>query len=81
MSGRPDRRGGPRAPDRRRLLGVVPSASPASCYLVEHAGARVVLDLGNEALGPLAAHADLRSLDAVLLSHLHADHCLDLSPT
>ncbi len=54
-------------------------ASPASCYLVEHAGARVVLDLGNGALGPLAAHADLRSLDAVLLSHLHADHCLDLT--
>lgn len=53
--------------------------SPASCYLVEHDGARIVLDLGNGALGPLAAHADLRALDAVLLSHLHADHCLDLT--
>jgi ribonuclease BN (tRNA processing enzyme) len=54
-------------------------ASAASCYLVEHEGSRIVLDLGNGALGPLAAAADLRALDAVLLSHLHADHCLDLT--
>jgi ribonuclease BN (tRNA processing enzyme) len=37
-----------------------------------------VLDLGNGALGPLQQHADPTHLDAVLLSHLHADHCLDL---
>jgi ribonuclease BN (tRNA processing enzyme) len=53
--------------------------SPASCYLVQHEGTSVVLDLGNGSLGPLAAHADLRALDAILLSHLHADHCLDLT--
>lgn len=59
-------------------------ASPASCYLVEaddDAGRtwRVVLDLGSGALGPLQRHVPaLRDLDAVLLSHLHADHCLDL---
>lgn len=56
--------------------------SPASCYLVqaEH-GARtwnLVLDLGNGALGALQRHLDLRDIDAVVLSHLHADHCLDL---
>jgi ribonuclease BN (tRNA processing enzyme) len=56
---------------------------PASCYLLtaEHAGRSwaVVMDLGNGALGPLQRHADPMSLDAVLLSHLHPDHCLDLT--
>lgn len=61
--------------------------SAASCYLVEADGPdgaqgrrtwRVALDLGNGALGPLQAHVDPMTLDAVLLSHLHADHCLDL---
>ena len=57
--------------------------SPASCYLVEaddQAGRpwRLLLDLGNGALGPLQRHLDLREIDAVLLSHLHPDHCLDL---
>ncbi len=53
--------------------------SAASCYLVEHEGTSIVLDLGPGSLGPLAAATDLRALDAVLLSHLHADHCLDLA--
>lgn len=60
--------------------GSFPNAeSAASCYLVEHEGTRVLLDLGNGALGPLARFADPRAVDAVLLSHLHADHCLDLT--
>ena len=60
--------------------GSVPGpASPASCYLVEaddDGGRtwRVVLDLGNGALGPLQRHLDPTTLDAVLLSHLHHDH-------
>ncbi|MGI8577929.1 MAG: MBL fold metallo-hydrolase [Nocardioidaceae bacterium] len=56
--------------------------SPASCYLLEapHVGAtfRLVLDLGSGSLGELQKYVDLQSLDAVVLSHLHADHCLDL---
>lgn len=56
--------------------------SPASCYLVEvpYDGRtfRVVLDLGNGALGALQRHTDILAVDAVVLSHLHADHCLDL---
>ncbi len=51
--------------------------SAASCYLVEHEGFRLVLDLGNGSLGQLARYTDVRTLDAVLLSHLHSDHCLD----
>jgi len=54
--------------------------SPASSYLVEHDGYRVLLDLGNGAFGPLQGHADPASIDAVFLSHLHADHCLDVAP-
>ena len=55
-------------------------ASPASCYLVEHDGFRVLLDLGNGSFGALQALADPDTVDAVYLSHLHADHCLDVAP-
>jgi ribonuclease BN (tRNA processing enzyme) len=58
--------------------------SPASCYLLEAPDGsggttRVVLDLGNGSIGPLQSRLDPRTLDAVLLSHLHADHCLDVT--
>ena len=56
--------------------------SPASCYLIqaEHGGRswNLILDLGSGALGALQRHLDLKDIDAVVLSHLHADHCLDL---
>lgn len=52
--------------------------SPCSGYLVEHDGFRLVLDLGAGALGALQRHVDLLEVDAVYLSHLHADHCIDL---
>ena len=53
--------------------------SPASCYLLEAEGFRLVIDMGNGALGVLQRYAELFSVDAVCLSHLHADHCIDLS--
>jgi ribonuclease BN (tRNA processing enzyme) len=53
-------------------------ASPASCYLVEAEGFRLLLDFGSGALGALARQAGLAGIDAVCISHLHADHCLDL---
>lgn len=56
--------------------------SPASCYLVEapqDGGTfRLLLDLGSGALGSLQRHTDIASIGAIALSHLHADHCLDL---
>jgi ribonuclease BN (tRNA processing enzyme) len=54
--------------------------SAASCYLVEHDGFRLLLDLGNGAFGALQTVTDPGSIDAVFLSHLHADHCLDIAP-
>ena len=57
--------------------------SPASCYLLEADDVegrtwRVLLDLGSGALGPLQRYTPLAGLDAVLLSHLHPDHFLDV---
>ncbi|HST65167.1 MAG TPA: MBL fold metallo-hydrolase [Mycobacteriales bacterium] len=60
--------------------GSVPGPdSAASAYLVEHEGFRLLLDLGSGAFGALQQHVDPATLDAVVLSHLHADHCLDLT--
>lgn len=57
--------------------------SPASCYLVsaEHGGRthRLVIDMGNGSLGALQRHIDLADIDAVVISHLHPDHCIDLT--
>jgi ribonuclease BN (tRNA processing enzyme) len=52
--------------------------SPASCYLVEAGGFALLLDLGSGALGALQNHIGLYDIDAILFTHLHADHCLDL---
>lgn len=39
---------------------------------------RLVLDLGPGTLIELRKHADFRTLDGVILSHLHTDHILDI---
>lgn len=57
-------------------------ASPASCYLLTaHDGVRpwrVLIDLGSGALGAAQKYMDLEDIDAIFLSHLHPDHCMDL---
>jgi ribonuclease BN (tRNA processing enzyme) len=59
--------------------GTFPNAESAcSAYLVEHDGFQLLLDMGNGSLGALQRYADLLTPDAVFLSHLHADHCVDL---
>jgi ribonuclease BN (tRNA processing enzyme) len=52
--------------------------SPASCYLIDTGDFRLVLDLGNGAVGALQQYAGLAEIDAICLSHLHADHCIDM---
>lgn len=56
--------------------------SPASCYLLTaHDGTRpwrVLLDLGSGSLGVLQRYMDLKDIDAIFISHLHPDHCMDL---
>ncbi len=60
--------------------GSFPSAeSAASCYLVEHDGYRLVLDMGQGSLGALQRYTALDAIDAIALSHLHPDHCIDLT--
>ncbi|NSC21917.1 MBL fold metallo-hydrolase [Streptomyces albus subsp. chlorinus] len=59
--------------------GSFPSTESAcSSYLVEADGFRLLLDMGNGALGELQRHCGLYDLDAIALSHLHADHCIDM---
>lgn len=49
-----------------------------SAYLVSGGGRRVLVDAGSGALSALAVHMAPEDLDAVLVSHLHPDHCSDL---
>ncbi len=57
--------------------------SPASCYLLEAPFEgrtyRLLIDLGSGSLGNLQRFCDLRDIDAIAISHMHADHCFDLS--
>lgn len=60
--------------------GTFPSAdSPCSSYLVRHDGYTLMIDAGNGSLGALQRVGDLLDVDAVLVSHLHIDHCVDLA--
>jgi ribonuclease BN (tRNA processing enzyme) len=52
--------------------------NPCSGYLVSHQGTRVWMDAGTGTLGPLQLHTRLEDLDAIWISHLHADHSADL---
>jgi ribonuclease BN (tRNA processing enzyme) len=51
-----------------------------SSYLVEGGGRAIVVDLGSGALGNLYRHRSAESIDAVVISHMHADHFLDIIP-
>ncbi len=52
----------------------------SSSYLLELGRRAIVLDLGQGAFSALSAFRDPARLDAVLVSHLHPDHCIDLVP-
>jgi ribonuclease BN (tRNA processing enzyme) len=69
---------------RLTVLGKSPSWEDAggacTSYLVEHKGTALAVDFGSGALGKLRMRADYRDLDAIVISHFHADHLLDLIP-
>jgi ribonuclease BN (tRNA processing enzyme) len=51
-----------------------------SCYLIESPGATVVADLGSGAFANLIRFQPAQDVDAVVISHMHADHFIDLIP-
>lgn len=66
------------------MLGKSPAMPDAggahSGYLITHGGFTLLLDCGGGVLAKLRAYADPAAVEAVLISHLHADHILDLLP-
>lgn len=54
--------------------------APCSGALLEHDGAAVLVDAGPGTLAELQRHRSPVDLDAVWISHLHADHTADLLP-
>lgn len=54
------------------------SDTPASGILVRRGDDAVLLDCGPGVIGPLRRELDPRRLRGVVISHLHADHFLDL---
>lgn len=52
--------------------------NPCSGYLVRTESTKIWIDAGTGTLGPLQQHVDLIDLDAIWISHLHADHSADL---
>ena len=66
------------------VLGKSPSWQDAdgacSGYLIEEDGTTVLLDCGNGVFSKLRRFRDYVAVDAVVISHLHADHFLDLVP-
>ena len=69
---------------RLTVLGKSPSWQDAdgacSGYLLEEGGTTVLLDCGNGVFSKLRRFRDYTKVDAVVISHLHADHFLDLVP-
>jgi ribonuclease BN (tRNA processing enzyme) len=60
--------------------GMPADGQASSGYLVTTAGSTVLLDCGPGVATALSAVAAPGELTAVVISHLHADHCYDLLP-
>lgn len=59
--------------------GTWSSASNAcSGYLVEHDGWRVWIDCGPGSFAALQQHCELAEVNALVISHEHPDHCIEL---
>jgi len=66
------------------VLGKSPSWQDAggacSGYLIQEGTTTLLLDCGNGIFGKLRKYVDYVDVDAVVISHMHADHMLDLVP-
>ncbi len=51
-----------------------------ACYLVSHGSTTILLDLGQGSFPRIFPVARPEALDAVVVSHLHPDHFIDLVP-
>jgi ribonuclease BN (tRNA processing enzyme) len=66
------------------ILGKSPAWQDAggacSGYLLEEDDTTLLLDCGGGVFGKLREHVDYTDVDAVVISHVHADHFIDLIP-
>jgi ribonuclease BN (tRNA processing enzyme) len=69
---------------RVRAVGSSPSVQrpggACSAYLVRTPRTAVLLDAGSGAIGKLQQAIEYTALDAIVVTHMHADHFLDLVP-
>jgi ribonuclease BN (tRNA processing enzyme) len=54
--------------------------NPNSGFLLEHGETRLCLDAGTGTFAVLQGLMDFTRVDAIVLSHVHADHCADVLP-
>lgn len=60
--------------------GMPGEGQPSSGYLVDTGTTKILLDCGPGIATALSAYDQAESLDAVVISHMHVDHCHDLLP-
>ncbi len=60
--------------------GMPADGQASSSYIVTEGTTRVLLDCGPGGATALSAVTHVSTLDAVVVSHLHSDHCFDLLP-
>lgn len=60
--------------------GFPKTGEATSGYLIEHDNYKLLLECGSGVVSSLQKVANLGSLDAVLITHYHYDHCCDIGP-
>ena len=70
---------------RLTVLGAGPAytdraGATGACYLVTEGATNILLDLGQGSFPRIFPHVAPQELDAIVVSHLHPDHFIDLVP-